>query len=598
MIINKETFVDLQEKYEKVIKLLSEGPKSDPENEPYLSKYSARQILVGMKANLENLLRSRESEATAESIHLTAMQATVYYYLGLVAIETDETSTGEKHLEKCKEIIEKHENTPEGILVSLMTYNQFGILWSLRDLDKSKMYLEKADKLYGDFISSNKVPIDIKDLFESNIEVYHVAIAFKNLEKAHTLTLYYLAQIFGKLNEDFKSAIYCHITLQRQLEADDYDPIDWALNSATLSQFFMQKCGFKQARHHLAAASYILEKYKREELVQNSVGNEEFEAALETFNHRSADVARCWTKYGIFLLGKSKDRLLAHTENIDEHCQMTSDLSLMQLTEDTKITREDLQNLSFTGIDVTDLEEEVTDQFVLDFSSAKKVFLKTSDWIKKSQDYYNLDTLASDYIETILDQSQLYLNLLFFEDNPDNQSKLHKRRIDLLEHVINNVNSQYYMSYCRQIWFELGQSYSDIIDIKLDKLRECKDRPKPQALNKINILVEKSIKYYETFIFSFKANISEKEKIIDDGEKAFLRAYFYVAALYGRYITLDKATQLKNTELQYEHYKFIADYCEKHTKAQELIPMELNICKEMILLLPVKILRTKQQLQA
>lgn len=62
MTITKEAFVDLQEKYAKVIKLIEEDSKFDPENEPYLSKYSARQILIGMKANIENLLRNQNDE--------------------------------------------------------------------------------------------------------------------------------------------------------------------------------------------------------------------------------------------------------------------------------------------------------------------------------------------------------------------------------------------------------------------------------------------------------------------------------------------------------------------------------------------------------
>lgn len=515
-------------------------------------------------------------------------------YLGMVAIDTEEVSSGEKHLEKCKEIIEKFENLPEVVLIALNMYNQFGILWSQREPEKSKVFLEKAEQLYSSFEASGKTPIDISDLFEPNLETYNDTMAFKNMKKIYTLTLYYLAQIFGKLKEDFKSAVYCHITLQRQLEMDDYEPIDWALNSATLSQFFMEKCGFKQARHHLAASSYVLDKYKTEELDVETEATEDYEAKMETYNHRSADVARCWIKYAIFLLGRSKDRLLGHTENIDEKCSMVSDLSLMKLSDDANVSKEDLQNLSFKGINFDSYEDQITDQFILQLSDAKKVFLKTQDWIKKAQEYYNLDTLASDYIEIIQDQSQLYLNFLFFEDDQDNQAKLHKRRIDSLEHIISNINSQYYMNYCRQIWFELGQIYSDIIDIKSEKLRETKERPKPQALTKINSLVEKCIKHYKSFLSSFKVNVAEREKVQDDAEKPFLQAYFHVAALFGRYITLDKTIQVKNVEQQYEHYKFIVDYCEKHTNAQELIPMELSICKEMVMLLPVKMLRLKE----
>lgn len=63
MTIIKESFGDLQEKYQKVQKLLEEESKHDPETEPFLSKYSARQILNGMHLNIENLIQSESSES-------------------------------------------------------------------------------------------------------------------------------------------------------------------------------------------------------------------------------------------------------------------------------------------------------------------------------------------------------------------------------------------------------------------------------------------------------------------------------------------------------------------------------------------------------
>lgn len=70
MTITKEAFVDLQEKYNKVMKLLEEDSKLDPETEPFLSKYSARQILIGMKANIENLIRNQSVDGQ-DNIKLT-----------------------------------------------------------------------------------------------------------------------------------------------------------------------------------------------------------------------------------------------------------------------------------------------------------------------------------------------------------------------------------------------------------------------------------------------------------------------------------------------------------------------------------------------
>lgn len=77
MTITKESFVDLQEKYNKVIKLMEEDSKFDPETEPYLSKYSARQILISMKASIENLIRTQPSE----NLKLTGnIMVTLSYY--------------------------------------------------------------------------------------------------------------------------------------------------------------------------------------------------------------------------------------------------------------------------------------------------------------------------------------------------------------------------------------------------------------------------------------------------------------------------------------------------------------------------------------
>lgn len=60
MTISKESQVDLLEKFEKVKKLVEEDSKHDPETEPFASKYSAKEILIGMNANIENLIRSVE----------------------------------------------------------------------------------------------------------------------------------------------------------------------------------------------------------------------------------------------------------------------------------------------------------------------------------------------------------------------------------------------------------------------------------------------------------------------------------------------------------------------------------------------------------
>lgn len=49
--------------------------------------------------------------------------------------------------------------------------------------------------------------------------------------------------LFCLPGETERAATYCHSTLQRQLQLNQYSPMEWALNAATLSQYYITKVG-------------------------------------------------------------------------------------------------------------------------------------------------------------------------------------------------------------------------------------------------------------------------------------------------------------------------------------------------------------------
>lgn len=309
----KEIINDFKENYGKVRKLLDEDSKNDPETEPYLSKYKAKEILSNMRDALKKIMGT---ETSLDKIKLEAMLGAVLLNIGIIDMETEDYPSSEKALTEAEELLTENSAKPEIVTTLINVYNNLGILWSNRDeAEKAKTFLLKAKELYESFKCTLQMPLPIEHIITNCGEA---AVGdFMLLEKAHTLTLYYLAQVFGSLKENLKSAIYCHVTLRRQLQYSDYDPIDWALNSATLSQFFAEQNGFYQSRHHLAAASMILEQYE-EKLRQSESTDEVFLAKLETFKHRSADVARCWAKYCLLLMTASKTRLMNDSERMTE----------------------------------------------------------------------------------------------------------------------------------------------------------------------------------------------------------------------------------------------------------------------------------------
>lgn len=597
--VNKEILVDLEEKYLKVRKLLDEHSKLDPENEPYKSKYSAGDMLKEMQIILVKLLDDNITENDRNIV--TAMLAVIWLNMGIISVDTEELAAGEEQLTNCVDLLADRELRPEAILATLSALNQLGILWAQRDKPKiSQKFLEKAEKVYKEFTALDKgtdsKPILMAALFNLNEE--EDTDAEEIVERLHTLTLYYLAQIYGTLKDHLKSAVYCHMTLKRQLNHEDLDCIDWALNAATLSQYFMEKGGFRQAKHHLAAASYILQKYEDE---LNNLGDTEEEvvaAKWETFRHRSADIARCWAKYGILLLSTSKERLMHHAD--DETSQMCSEISKMQLDATSEVTEECIESLRFTKIEkeIETISNQLTDKYALDFNDARIIFLNAQQWLDEAKKYYTLENHASDHVQVIQDVSQLFKFLSFFEEDEDRQSKMHKRRIDALEKIVDELNPQYYQTVCRQLWIELGEIYSDILDIKLERLQASNDRPTPHALTKINSLARSSIKNFQSFLDSLidPATHNLPDRFSEDVVRPALFAYFLLGRLYYKIITPDKHAQLENLRNSLNAYKSLIGYCEKDPKAAELMSVELSVCKDFVSLLPLKIEKLTREL--
>jgi len=67
------------------------------------------------------------------------------------------------------------------------------------------------------------------------------------------------------LDQAETSAAYCMKTLRRQLEFQSYKPMEWALNCACLSQFFISRNMFAEGKHCLACAKFIMSDVQEDE---------------------------------------------------------------------------------------------------------------------------------------------------------------------------------------------------------------------------------------------------------------------------------------------------------------------------------------------
>ncbi|XP_078499337.1 KIF-binding protein [Lissotriton helveticus] len=592
---------NLRDKYQRSLLLSEEESKKDPDTDPYRSKYSARELLNEIKGHMGQLDVGREEQANgpdpADSPAgiLIIRLAVIELQLGVNHTETEELSAGEEHLVNSLRLLEPYRLSQECVSAYVQAQNNLGILWAGRgEIQVAQTYLESAEILYIKYMKQiGRPPLELHEHFMGEEERFTEQERFKRFERVHTHTLYYLAQVYKHLELNEKSAQYCHTTLQRQLEFTTYNPLEWAINAATLSQYYLPKQLYMESRHCLAAANVVL--LQADHRVPSESVEEE-QKHLEILGRRKAEIARCWIKYCLNLLQDAMKKLEDNIGELDADRQC--DLKARRIKEEDEGERK--KAVLFESSEMYDsvlaIEEKVPCRYPLDFEEARVLFLVGQYNVNESKQYFQLDGHATDHIEILQDHSALFKVLAFFEEDYERRCKMHKRRIDMLEPLCKEINPQYYLLICRQLQFELADTYYEMMDLKI-AIGNRLDELDCHTIKKINTLALSAIKYYEMFLDSLKSPDKKFPEILEeDVVRPALVAKFHIARLYGKLITTDGKKQLENMQTSLEYYSFLLNYCAKNEDAIKVVETELELSKEMAGLLPTKMERLRAKI--
>ena len=535
---------EIKPHYDEYLSYIKESGK-DPEEEPYRSLYSARKTLLLIKDKIDQAPPNITDSLHPLSISLSSLLAANY-------INTDETSAGQKEYESILESSKSLAFQGRVAFAMVTACNGLGILWSNRseEYEKSLELLQQGETLYKSY--HLPPPLSDEDLFTGDLR--DEGEREKTFEDLHTHTLFYLAQVYTHLNQPALSAHYCQNTLSRQLETKSYDPIDWSLNAATISQYYINVCNYPQARHCLAAASVVLRSHSDE------LGGKG-EEMREKLEQSQADVSRCWIKYAISLLTHS--------------CTESGESG----------TREKVAVVHrFEPLELSDIEGQVFCDVVENYQDASKLFLFAEAEIKSAQKFYKLEDHATDFVSISQDHSSLYKILSFFELDLSLKCRMHKRRVDILSSLLSCLNPQHYLVLNRQLMFELGDTLNDMASNKIILASEDGSSPSQHQIQKINRLLNDAIKHYGEFFSSFEAQ-PETEYL-----HSYLTSKLNIARLHSKLLAGNPGEQIKNLETSIKSYKWLIEYCESHTEGiQGIFTEELGLCREMVALLPQKI---------
>ncbi len=512
--------------YKEIVYLTTKKSVNDPPEEPFRSLYAARELITGLRAKLDSC-----PDDLKEYEDYRVLSSCVHLELGLNYINGEELSQGEEILELCLRILDGIPNKVRTASVSIQALNQLGVLWGNRnEQQKALEFLLKAKAVYESHICLPAPITDSQWLLGEDVSEWEREKAFEN---NHTLTLFYLAQVYGNLKKPKLSAQYCQTTLSRQLETRNYDAIEWSLNCATISQYYMSAQNFPQSRHCLAAASYVLQQFKMENCIPSTseaTGEEGEESGdtrmTERLQNTEADISRCWTKYCIALLSASRDRQVEETAEEDRESRARSN------------------QFRFDSLEVASMESAVSSDYAESYEDGKLVFLFCQKQIDSSKLYYTLEDRASEHVKVVQDLSNVYKLLAYFESSLDLKCRMHKRRIDMLTSLLHDLNPQYYLNEHREMLYEIGEVQSEMSDYKIIL---ASDSPTPHAVGKINKLLQNSITVFEKFVASFCEPRSGKlpREIDPDYLRHVLSAKLNMARLFSKMISPDPAVQVR-----------------------------------------------------
>ena len=508
---------NIKDDFTKVQEMTIEN-KNDPSTEPFRSLYSAREFLSGIRGKMDSC--PDELKALED---FKVVSSAVQLHLGLNYFNTEELGRADKEFEASLRQLDGISSKVKTACLSVHAYNHLGVLWGNRnEPQKALEYLLKSKAVYESHIALPPPITDSQWLAGVSVSEWEREKAFESL---HTHTLFYLAQVFGNLKQVKQSAHYCQTTLSRQLEMKEYDAIEWSLNCATLSQYYISTEQFAQARHCLAAATSMFEHYLSDSSSSDAESDPEGLLA-EKVQQVKADISRCWIKYCLGLLSTSKDT----QEQEDAPPEQPAKRKLFK----------------FEPLEVADLEAAVPCDLIESFDGAKPVFIFCQKHIEGTKEYYSLDSFASDSVAITQDHSQLYKLVAFFETAIDLKCRMHKRRVDMLTDLLQQLSRQHFLNVCRQLMYEVAETQAEMASLKIANASED---PSPHAVGKINKLLLSSVKYFENFVQSFvEVGATElPDPISEDYLRPILCAKLHIARLHSKVISPDSAVQVSFT---------------------------------------------------
>ncbi|VDM32217.1 unnamed protein product [Hydatigera taeniaeformis] len=603
----------------------------------FANKYKIRGILVDQVGRAKALLTTGDTSVVLLWAYFTAKLANNF-------IETEEPrAEARNRLLEVVNFCESHMYLEsEGNLLKFSglmqyVYNSLAVATDVEDDNKTKsqsalFWLEKAKSVYEKFKLMFGGP-EAPECWES--------LAASNLPPEHSCLV---KSVYGNKSEKRKASELCRETLQRQLQfapvVDElldlygvakrrelrevnkndsfavspsdwlintlqrFDPKDWANNTATLSEFYAENGEFINALECLMTAKSVA--YEGNQ----SVDNEDLGQSLSG-TKLWADISWRMSEYALRLLERGSKAILGSRFTTNEDGVDTpSELYGSLFGQNTTRALHEAYGEVTKDVDLSTMIFELS-HTPKAYPTAVRLFKWTCRSLSEALIYYRLDERCTEAIQLIRAHANAYAFLSIFEMDISRKCCMQKRRVDLLENLLAQLNPRFYMLACRNIMYEGAEALTALRDLNEEKMKRTAAKASPPSSSsttdnvaeivklgrKVNGLGLRALNMYKQLLDSFLTPGDQSEPHLYEEEwlPIILMAHFYSARLHSKTIvTGPLANRVGELSLALKAYEKMVAIADRHAKSGYKVDMpEVEIAREMAQLTAGQIARTQ-----
>ncbi|KAF4666436.1 hypothetical protein FOL47_004104 [Perkinsus chesapeaki] len=245
------------------------------------------------------------------------------------------------------------------------------------------------------------------------------------------------------------------------------------------------------------------------------------------------------------------------------------------------------------------------------FTTARELFKVAQYFDQQALSVFVLDGYASDHIQTVQELARLHEALEFWESDPKRLIGLLKRRVKLLEPVLEEINPTVYVQFYRQLSYEIGDIYKQLSDGIIGSQGEEYEVGVPHPVSgpeearQLRRYISKAVKSFTRFLDSFKAPtqngpLGVQDELDDSAIPHIITAREHIARLLSKEPSTSPMERLESLTTALSHYEWVRDYAWHHKEQISRSPKEnqeaVRLTSEMAELVPVQIARLKSAL--